>query len=55
MKHFFDEIHTVDIVDCNAGEHGHPFATNFNPEIKSAKLRKRASTGENGRGLRLSR
>ncbi|MET0341084.1 MAG: saccharopine dehydrogenase family protein [Polyangiales bacterium] len=33
QKHLFDEIHTVDIVDCNAGSHGHAFATNFNPEI----------------------
>ena len=33
QKHFFDEIHTIDIVDCNAGDHGHAFATNFNPEI----------------------
>ncbi len=32
-KHWFDEIHTIDIVDCNAGDHGYPFATNFNPEI----------------------
>ncbi|MBU0679379.1 MAG: saccharopine dehydrogenase family protein [Verrucomicrobia bacterium] len=33
QKHHFDEIHYVDIVDANAGDHGHPFATNFNPEI----------------------
>ena len=33
QKHLFDEIHEVDILDCNAGDHGHPFATNFNPEI----------------------
>lgn len=33
QKHHFDEIHYVDIIDCNAGDHGHPFATNFNPEI----------------------
>jgi saccharopine dehydrogenase (NAD+, L-lysine-forming) len=33
QKHHFDEIHSVDIIDCNAGDHGHPFATNFNPEI----------------------
>jgi len=33
QKHYFDEIHTIDILDCNAGEHGYPFATNFNPEI----------------------
>ncbi|MCC6624749.1 MAG: saccharopine dehydrogenase NADP-binding domain-containing protein, partial [Deltaproteobacteria bacterium] len=33
QKHHFDEIHTVDIMDCNAGSHGKAFATNFNPEI----------------------
>ena len=32
-KHYFDEIHTIDILDCNGGDHGYPFATNFNPEI----------------------
>lgn len=32
-KHLYDTIRTVDILDCNAGDHGHPFATNFNPEI----------------------
>lgn len=30
-KHLYDEIHSVDILDCNGGSHGHPFATNFNP------------------------
>jgi saccharopine dehydrogenase (NAD+, L-lysine-forming) len=33
QKHLFDSIETIDILDCNAGDHGHPFATNFNPEI----------------------
>ncbi len=33
QKHYFDEIHSIDILDCNAGDHGYPFATNFNPEI----------------------
>ncbi len=33
QKHLFDEINYIDILDCNAGSHGHPFATNFNPEI----------------------
>ena len=33
LKHHFDQIDTVDIVDCNAGSNGLPFATNFNPEI----------------------
>ncbi|MFV0435857.1 MAG: saccharopine dehydrogenase family protein [Desulfopila sp.] len=32
-KHLYDTIETIDILDCNAGDHGHPFATNFNPEI----------------------
>ena len=32
-KHFIPNIETIDIIDCNAGSHGHPFATNFNPEI----------------------
>lgn len=33
LKHHFDEISQLDIVDVNGGDHGHPFATNFNPEI----------------------
>ena len=33
QKHYFDEIHYLDILDCNGGDHGYPFATNFNPEI----------------------
>lgn len=33
QKHLFDRIDTIDILDCNAGDHGYPFATNFNPEI----------------------
>ena len=33
QKHYFDEIHSIDILDCNAGDYGYPFATNFNPEI----------------------
>ncbi len=32
-KHHFDRIDSLDIIDCNAGDHGQPFATNFNPEI----------------------
>ena len=32
-KHYFDEIHYLDIVDCNAGDHHKAFATNYNPEI----------------------
>jgi saccharopine dehydrogenase (NAD+, L-lysine-forming) len=33
QKHYVPEIHEIDIIDCNAGSHGQPFATNFNPEI----------------------
>jgi saccharopine dehydrogenase (NAD+, L-lysine forming) len=33
LKHYFDEIHELDIIDVNGGDHGHAFATNFNPEI----------------------
>ncbi len=37
-KHYFDEIHYLDIVDCNAGDHGKAFATNFNPEINIREI-----------------
>ncbi|KFL48119.1 putative saccharopine dehydrogenase [Sphingobium sp. ba1] len=32
-KHLLDTIDTLDILDCNGGDHGQHFATNFNPEI----------------------
>lgn len=38
QKHYFDDIHYLDIVDCNAGSHGLPFATNFNPEINIREI-----------------
>lgn len=37
-KHYLDEIHFLDIIDCNAGDHGLPFATNFNPEINIREI-----------------
>jgi len=40
-KHEFDEIETIDIVDANAGSHGQPFATNFNPEINIREITQR--------------
>lgn len=40
QKHLFDEIHTIDIIDCNAGDHGKAFATNFNPEINIREITK---------------
>lgn len=33
VKHHFDSIDTIDIIDVNAGRHGRYFATNFDPEI----------------------
>jgi saccharopine dehydrogenase (NAD+, L-lysine-forming) len=38
QKHHFDEIHQLDIIDCNAGDHGQAFATNFNPEINIREI-----------------
>jgi saccharopine dehydrogenase (NAD+, L-lysine forming) len=49
LKHYFDEIHTIDILDANAGDHGYPFATNFNPEINIREVTANGSYFENGR------
>ncbi|MBD3426786.1 MAG: saccharopine dehydrogenase family protein [Candidatus Omnitrophica bacterium] len=48
MKHYFDRIHYIDIMDCNAGSHGHPFATNFNPEINIREITQRGKYWEEG-------
>ncbi|MFJ7935831.1 saccharopine dehydrogenase family protein [Sporosarcina sp. NPDC096371] len=48
LKHHFDEIHTIDIVDANAGDHGYPFATNFNPEINIREITANGRYWENG-------
>ena len=48
QKHYFDEIHTIDIVDVNAGDHGYPFATNFNPEINIREVTANGRFFENG-------
>jgi saccharopine dehydrogenase (NAD+, L-lysine forming) len=48
QKHLFDEIETVDILDCNAGNHGHAFATNFNPEINIREITQRGRYWEAG-------
>ncbi len=48
-KHHFDEIRFLDIVDCNAGEHGKPFATNFNPEINIREVTQKGKYWENGK------
>ena len=48
QKHHFDQIHYLDIVDCNAGDHGKAFATNFNPEINIREITQRGRYWENG-------
>jgi len=51
LKHYFDEIHTIDILDCNGGDHGYPFATNFNPEINLREVSANGSYWEDGRWI----
>jgi carboxyaminopropylagmatine dehydrogenase len=48
-KHHFDELHYLDIVDCNAGDHGKAFATNFNPEINIREVTQKGKYWENGK------
>lgn len=48
QKHYFDEIHTIDILDANGGDHGYPFATNFNPEINIREITANGRYWENG-------
>ena len=47
-KHEFDTIDTIDILDCNGGDHGYPFATNFNPEINIREVSANGSYWEDG-------
>ena len=51
QKHYFDEIHTIDILDCNAGDHGYPFATNFNPEINLREVSAKGRYWEEGQWI----
>jgi saccharopine dehydrogenase (NAD+, L-lysine-forming) len=48
QKHLFDEIETIDILDCNGGDHGYAFATNFNPEINIREITQRGRYWEDG-------
>ena len=49
QKHYFDEIRYLDILDCNGGDHGYPFATNFNPEINIREVTAKGSYWEKGK------
>ena len=53
LKHYFDEIHYIDILDCNGGDHGYPFATNFNPEINLREVSAPGSYWENGKWVEV--
>jgi len=51
QQYLFDEIHTIDILDCNAGDHGYPFATNFNPEINLREVSSKGRYWEAGKWI----
>lgn len=51
--HEFDRIDTIDILDCNGGDHGYAFATNFNPEINLREVSSKAAYYENGKWITL--
>ena len=48
QQNLFDEINFIDILDCNAGDHGYAFATNFNPEINLREVSAKGRFWENG-------
>lgn len=52
-KHEFDTIETIDILDCNGGDHGYPFATNFNPEVNLREVSAPGSYIENGKWIEI--
>ena len=51
QKHQFDEINQIDILDCNGGDHGYPFATNFNPEINIREVSANGSYWKKGKWI----
>ena len=48
-KHYFSEMEYLDIVDCNAGDHGKAFATNFNPEINIREITQNGRYWQDGK------
>ena len=52
-KHEFDTIDTIDILDCNGGDHGYPFATNFNPEVNLREVSAPGSYIEKGKWVEI--
>ncbi len=53
-KHYFDTIDTIDILDCNGGDHGYAFATNFNPEVNLREVSAPGSYLENGKWVEIA-
>ncbi len=53
QENLYDEIHTIDIVDCNAGSHGKAFATNFNPEINLREVTQRGKYWKDGEWIEI--
>ena len=51
QQNLFDEINYIDIMDCNAGDHGYPFATNFNPEINLREVSSNGRYWEEGKWI----
>jgi saccharopine dehydrogenase (NAD+, L-lysine forming) len=52
-KHYFDTIDYIDILDANGGDHGYPFATNFNPEINIREITMKGRYFEQGKWLEI--
>ena len=50
-KHYLDEIHFLDILDCNGGDHGEHFATNFNPEINIREITQKSKFYKKGKWI----
>ncbi len=53
QEKLYDEIHTIDIIDCNAGSHGKAFATNFNPEINLREVTQRGKYWKDGKWIEI--
>lgn len=53
LKHHFDEIHFLDIIDCNGGDHGKAFATNFNPEINIREITQKGKYWQDGQWIEI--
>jgi len=51
QQYLFDEINSIDILDCNAGDHGYAFATNFNPEINLREVSSKGRYWEEGKWI----